>query len=296
MFKIKNYILESAANLLSRKAASIVVWLLFASTVVAYFIVDKNYFIHFIVSTLVNQIFAFLIFGTGILMIVNMYLTKRFPKIIDDFKLRRDRIYFLKEAQIYNVFIQWQIDIATKPIGFNSIGKEALIQDFILSEIGYIEMALNEFLVKFYSDLSNEDFIDSNKICEHLYKSLIIDRIEFDLFKSDSFVNRFSIDTSVSMPIGKKKEILKNIPNIIIQKYKCSCSNFNVFLRNCINECERRSLSRHDTISLLLSYLVICIYSYKDNILPNFVNEFNGDLAHYNLLFDGIPLISKEHI
>lgn len=296
MLPLKTKVINIGLALLSERTVFITLWLITIAIAASYFIIDRERFIYYLVTFIVNQVFTFLVFGAGILMLINMYLFRKFPSIIDDFLLQRDKALFTQEAYIYQVFIQWQIELTTKPIGFNSLGKELLITNFIQTEIYYIENALRFFIRDFYEKINNDTYATCNEICDKFADLLITERVKFDIFRKDSFVNRITIDTTVKLPIDRKKAILSMLPDIFILKYVYSCSDFNIFLSNCISEARRKNLSRHATLDLLFSNLVICVYSYKDNILPNFLKEFNGDLAQYHLLFDGVPLAENTNV
>lgn len=296
MLPLKTKVINIGLALLSERTVFITLWLITIAIAASYFIIDRERFIYYLVTFIVNQVFTFLVFGAGILMLINMYLFRKFPSIIDDFLLQRDKALFMQEAYIYQVFIQWQIELTTKPIGFNSLGKELLITNFIQTEIYYIENALRFFIRDFYEKINNDTYATCDKICDKFADLLITERVKFDIFRKDSFVNRITIDTTVKLPIGRKKAILSMLPDIFILKYIYSCSDFNIFLNNCISEARRKNLSRHATLDLLFSNLVICVYSYKDNILPNFLKEFNGDLTQYHLLFDGVPLAENTNV
>ena len=295
MSSVKTRVINVGIALLSERTVFILLWLMLIALTASYFLIDKERFIYYLVTFVVNQIFTFLVFGTGILMLINMYLFRKFPSIIDDFLLFRDKNLYLQEAYVYQVFIQWQVELTTKPIGFNSLGKELLITNFIQTEIYYIENALRTFIQNFYRDMDADTYSTCTKICDKFTDIMITERVKFDIFKKDTFVNRITINPEVKLPPGRKKAILSMLPDIFILKYIYSCSDFNIFLNNCVSEARRKNLSRHATIDLLYSNLVICLFSYKDNILPNFLKEFNGDLAHYHLLFDGVPLSENSN-
>lgn len=295
MISIKTRVINIGLALLSERAVFILLWIVMIALTASYFIIDRERFIYYLLTFIINQVFTFLVFGAGILMLINMYLFRTFPSIVDDFLLYRDKNVFMQESYVYQVFIQWQVELATKPLGFNSLGKELLITNFIQTEIYYMENALRTFIQDFYKDIHKDTYNSCDKICDKIVDILITERVKFEIFKKDVFVNRITINPQVKLPDGQRKAILSVVPDIFIMKYIYSCSDFNIFLNNCIGEARRKNLSRHATLDLLFSNLVICLYSYKDNILPNFLKEFNGDLAQYHLLFDGVPLSEKAN-
>lgn len=288
--KVKKTIVYLGLKALDKTFINVVVWLLFISSVITYFIVDKQKLAIYVVSFALNQFFLFIVFGSGLLALLNLYFLKKVPSIVDEILIKNNESFFTGEAPIFFVLQQWEMSLKQKPIGFNSIGKELLIRDFILSEINYIEYNLAVLVEYIIGDLDDDRFATSEEICKRFKETFLTNRLKFAERFSDSFTNRLTIDPSVKIPAGRRKEIHRVIPNIILQKYINSCSDFNIFLDNCITQISKEKFNRYQTLKALYSDLVKCIYAYKDNLLPNFREEFNGDLAQYNLLYDNCKL------
>ncbi len=158
----------------------------------------------------------------------------------------------------------------------------------------YIEYNLVYLVEIAISDLDDDRFASSEEICKRFKEVMLVNRLKFAERFAESFSNRLTIDNSVRISRGKRKDILRVIPNIILQKYINSCSDFNIFLDNCITQISKEKLNRYHTLKALYSDLVKCVYAYKDNLLPNFREEFNGDLAQYNLLYDNCKLAPEK--
>lgn len=286
----KKIIVKIGLKALDKTLLNVFIWLLFLSSVLTYFVIDRQKLALYVISFAINQFFLFIIFGSGVLALVNLYFFKKIPSIIDEILIKNSESFFTGEAPIFYVLQQWKSTLKQKPIGFNSIGKELLIRDFITSEITYIEYNLVYLVEIAISDLDDDRFASSEEICKRFKEVLLTNRLKFAERFSESFANRLTIDPTAKIPNGRKKDIMRVIPNIILQKYINSCSDFNIFLDNCITQISKEKLNRYQTLKALYSDLVKCIYAYKDNLLPNFREEFNGDLAQYHLLYDNCRL------
>lgn len=287
---IKKTIIKIGVKSLDRTVINIVIWLLFVSTVLTYFVIDKEKLALYVISFAINQFLLFVVFGSGLLAIVNLYFVNKIPAIIDEILVNAKRDYWIGDAPIYKVLQSWNESLHMQPLGFNSVGKELIVRDFLISEIQYIEYNLVVIMEFMLSDFSDDKYMTSEEICKQFKTILLTNRLNFHLRFDESFVNKIAIDPTVKLAPSRKKDILRQVPNVILAKYLNSSSNFNVFLGNCITEISNQKMNRYNTLKALFSDLVKCIYSYKDNLIQNFREEFNGDLAQYHLLYNNCRL------
>lgn len=291
---MRSLIVAIGVKALDKTVINITIWLLFVSSVTTYFILDKQKLALYAASFIINQFLLFIVFGSGIIAVANIYFANKLPSIIDEILLNANREYWTSNAPIYSVLQSWNESLLQTPLGFNSIGKEMLIRDFLIAEIQYIEYNLVVLMEYMLSDFSENKYLTSEEICKQFKSILLTQRLKFHLRFEDEFVNKISIDPTVRLAPSRKKEILRKIPYVILQKYLNSSSNFNVFLDNCITQISRDKMNRYNTLKSLFSDLVKCVYSYKDNLIQNFREEFNGDLAQYHLLYNNCKLSPEE--
>ncbi len=260
---------------------------------ITYSLVDRQKLAYYIVTFAINQLFYFFIFGAGLLSLINIYISTKVPLIVDEIFIRKNKDEF-SYAYIFTVLNVWETKLKEKPFGFNSMGKELLIRDFIYSEIKYIEFNLAYLFEDILQGLSKSEYSSSAEICAQFRLIFITKRLNFKARFGDDFTNKLSIDPEADIPRGKRKEILQQVPVVIFQKYINSSANFNIFLDNSFSEIARQDKNRYETLKDIYSDFVKAVYSYKDNILPNFREEFNGDLSKYHLLYQGCKLSEDE--
>ncbi len=290
---VKSVIVKVGLHAVDKRFINALAWIFIVVIAILYFVVDREKLVIYAVSFAVNQVLLFLLFGAGVLAFINLYIARKVPSIFDEILIKNNAEYFRGEAYIFQVFKQWETTLYQKPIGFNSIGKELLIRDFIVSEIKYVEYNLVVLFEDIISDLDDDRYATSEEICNQFRDIFITKRLRFSERFGESFANKITIDPTVALPSGRKKDILRVVPHVILQKYINSCANFNIFLDNCISQISRENFNRHETLLAFYSDLVKAIYAYKDNILPSFREEFNGDLAKYHLMYQGC-LLSEE--
>lgn len=287
---VKTIIVSASLRAVDKRFASAVVWLFVVAVAILYFVVDREKLVMYVISFAINQVLLFLLFGAGVVALINIYVARKLPSIFDEILIKNNTRYFREMAYIFQVFKQWETSLYLKPIGFNSIGKELIIRDFILSEIRYIEYNLVVVFEDILTEIDSGAYGTSEKICDKFREIFITKRLQFSDRFGESLVNKISVIPNANLPMGRRKEILRVVPQIILQKYINSCADFNIFLDNCIAQINRENYNRYNTLLALYSDMVKAIYAYKDNILPNFKEEFNGDLAQYNLLYNDVPL------
>lgn len=290
---IKSVIVHAGLHAINKRFINAVIWLFIVVISILYYVVDREKLVLYAISFAVNQVLLFLLFGAGALALINLYVARKIPSIFDEILIKNNAEYFRREAYIFQVFKQWETTLYQKPIGFNSVGKELLIRDFIISEIKYVEYNLVVLFEDIISDLDDDRYATSEEICNQFRDIFITKRLRFSERFGESFANKITIDPTVALPSGRKKDILRVVPHVILQKYINSCANFNIFLDNCIAQIIREKYNRYDTLLALYSDLVKSVYAYKDNILPNFREEFNGDLTQYHLMYNNVPLVDK---
>jgi hypothetical protein len=289
--KIKSAIVKIGLFTIDKKFINGLIWIFVVSTATLYYVIDREKLVLYVISFAVNQVLIFLLFSAGLIAIVNIYIAKKIPSIFDEILIRNNADYFRGGAYIFQVLRQWENDLYQKPFGFNSVGKELLIRDFIITEIKYLDYNLVILAENIISNLDDERYCTSKDICNQFREILITRRLRFSDRFGEAFANKITIDPEADLKLGRKKDILRVVPHVLLQKYTNSCSNFNIFLDNCISQVAREEWNRHDTLLALYSDLVKAVYAYKDNILPNFGKEFNGDLSQYHLLYNNVPLV-----
>ncbi len=292
--KLRRSIVSLGVKALDKTVINIVIWLAFVSSVLTYFILDKQKLAVYVVSFAINQFLLFIVFGSGLLAVVNIYFVNKIPSIIDEILVNSKRDYWTATAPIYRVLQKWNESLLQQPLGFNSIGKELIVKDFLKAEINYIEYNLVVIMEYLLSDFADDRYATSEEICKQFKTILLTNRLNFHMRFDEAFTNKLTIDPAAKLPASRKKEILRQIPHVILQKYLNSSSNFNVFLDNCISQIIYEKMNRYNTLKALFSDLVKCVYSYKDNLIQNFREEFNGDLAQYHLLYNNCKLSPED--
>ena len=117
--KLRRSIVNLGVKALDKTVINIVIWLAFVSSVLTYFILDKDKLAVYVVSFAINQFLLFIVFGSGLLAVANIYFVNKIPSIIDEILVSSKRDYWTATAPIYRVLQKWNESLLQQPLGFN---------------------------------------------------------------------------------------------------------------------------------------------------------------------------------